>query len=374
MMLACSRAAPLVMLACLVTLMLQPVFAQEPGAEAIVADVSPLRIETLEIEPTVAKTGDLIIQTYRVRFPDLVGEGREIIILEDRMAPENLPVHPFEAVSLDITKRQIEDEHLWDFAYGLRLMSPEKALYVLPSFSFYYLVRDLGEDIEDAEVRQVDGGGGLVRYVTTITDVPLLDIRDTIELGSFQSRSAFFRTLAWGVAPLPLLVWFVLLVRHTRRPKVVSEEQQEEADELERIEAQIPIPPSIWEARRSLLKRVRALDDLAPSTNGTALHDVQRNLVISAREYLQAEIPDLHTGDTPRDIQLYVEGLKDGPRKDALQMLTSRVVSYQHGLERGAPTPIDDPATDARELTESLRQLRPHIRLLNGIKGMFGGR
>ncbi len=374
MMLACSRAAPLVMLACLVTLMLQPVFAQEPGAEAIAADVSPLRIETLEIEPTVAKTGDLIIQTYRVRFPDLVGEGREIIILEDRMAPENLPVHPFEAVSLDITKRQIEDEHVWDFAYGLRLMSPEKALYVLPSFSFYYLVRDLGEDIEDAEVRQVDGGGGLVRYVTTITDVPLLDIRDTIELGSFQSRSAFFRTLAWGVAPLPLLVWFVLLVRHTRRPKVVSEEQQQEADELERIEAQIPIPPSIWKARRSLLKRVRALDDLAPSTNGTALHDVQRNLVISAREYLQAEIPDLHTGDTPRDIQLYVEGLKDGPRKDALKMLTSRVVSYQHGLERGAPTPIDDPATDARELTESLRQLRPHIRLLNGIKGMFGGR
>ncbi len=136
MMLACSRAAPLVMLACLVTLMLQPVFAQEPGAEAIAADVSPLRIETLEIEPTVAKTGDLIIQTYRVRFPDLVGEGREIIILEDRMAPENLPVHPFEAVSLDITKRQIEDEHVWDFAYGLRLMSPEKALYVLPSFSF----------------------------------------------------------------------------------------------------------------------------------------------------------------------------------------------------------------------------------------------
>jgi hypothetical protein len=374
MTLECSRAAPLVMLACLVMLMFQPVFAQEPGAEAIAADVSPLRIETLEIEPTVAKTGDLIIQTYRVRFPDLVGEGREIIILEDRMAPENLPVHPFEAVSLDITKRQIEDEHVWDFAYGLRLMSPEKALYVLPSFSFYYLVRDLGEDIEDAEVRQVDGGGGLVRYVTTITDVPLLDIRDTIELGSFQSRSAFFRTLAWGVAPLPLLVWFVLLVRHTRRPKVVSEEQQQEADELERIEAQIPIPPSIWEARRSLLKRVRALDDLAPSTNGTSLHDVQRNLVISAREYLQAEIPDLHTGDTPRDIQLYVEGLKDGPRKDALQMLTSRVVSYQHGLERGAPTPIDDPATDARELTESLRQLRPHIRLLNGIKGMFGGR
>ena len=349
-----------------------PVFAQETGPDAMAVNASPVHIETLEIEPTVAKSGDLIVQTYRVRFPDLIGEGREVIILEDRMAPENLPVHPFEAVSLDITKRQVEDQHVWDFRYGLRLIAPEKALYLVPGFSFYYLVRDLGEEIEDAEVQQVDGGGGLVRYVTTITDIPLLDIRDTIELGAFQARATFFRTLAWGVAPLPLLVWLVLLVRQTRRPKLVSEDQQNEADELDRIEAQIPIPPSIWEARRSLLKRVRALDDLASGTNGTALHDIQRNLIISAREYLQAEIPDLHTGDTPRDIQAHVEGLKDGPRKAALQVLTSRLVSYQHALERGTPALIDDPTAEARELTDSLRQLRPHIRLLNRITGVFG--
>ena len=36
------------------------------------------------------KTGDLISQVFRVRFPDLVREGKEIIILEDRMVPENL--------------------------------------------------------------------------------------------------------------------------------------------------------------------------------------------------------------------------------------------------------------------------------------------
>ena len=288
------------------------------------------------------------------------------------MAPENLPVHPFEAVSLDVTKRQIEDEHVWDFVYGLRLIAPEKAVYVVPGFSFYYLVRDLGEDIEDAEVQQVDGGGGLVRYVTTMNDLPLLDIRDTIELGTFRARATFFRTLAWGVAPLPLLVWFVFLARHARRPRRVSEEQQQEADELERIEAQIPIPPSIWEARRSLLRRLRALDGLAPGTNGAVLRDVQRNLIISAREYLQAEIPDLHTGDTPRDIQAHVEGLKDGPRKAALQVLTSRLVSYQHGLERGAPAPIDDPVAEAQELRDSLRRLRPHVRLLDRVTGVFG--
>ncbi len=349
-----------------------PLFAQEPVPDEMAVSAAPVNVETLEIEPTVAKTGDLITQTYRVRFPDLIHEGREVIILEDRMAPENLPVHPFEAVSLDVTKRQVEDEHVWDFVYGLRLIAPEKAVYAVPGFSFYYLVRDLGEDIEDAEVQQVDGGGGLVRYVTTMHDIPLLDIRDTIELGSFRSRATFFRTLAWGVAPLPLLVWFVLLVRHARRPKRVSEDQQKEADELDRIEAQIPIPPSIWEARRNLLRRLQALDDLAPGTNGAVLHDVQRSLIISAREYLQAEIPDLHTGDTPRDIQAHVEGLKDGPRKAALQVLCSRLVSYQHSLERGAPAPIDDPTAEARELRGSLSQLRPHIRLLNRITGVFG--
>ena len=349
-----------------------PLFAQEPVPDEMAVNAAPVNVETLEIEPTVAKTGDLITQTYRVRFPDLIHEGREVIILEDRMAPENLPVHPFEAVSLDVTKRQVEDEHVWDFAYGLRLIAPEKAVYAVPGFSFYYLVRDLGEDIEDAEVRQVDGGGGLVRYVTTMHDIPLLDIRDTIELGTFRSRATFFRTLAWGVAPLPLLVWFVLLVRRARRPKRVSEEQQQEADELDRIEAQIPIPsfdlgdetkstPASPGPRRSCTRYQCAV-----------LHDVQRGLIISTREYLQAELPDLHTGDTPRDIQAQVEGLKDGHRKAALQVLTSRLVSYQHGLERGAPAPIDDPTAEARELRGSLSQLRPHIRLLNRITGVFG--
>ena len=215
--------------------------AAQPQPE--VADPAALvQVETLDLEPTVVKTGDLISQVFRVRFPDLVREGKEIIILEDRMVPENLPVHPFEGVSLDIQKRQIEDEHIWDFEFGFRLIVPEKATYVLPAFSFFYLVRDLGEDVEDAEVQQVDGGGGLVRYVTTLTDVPVMDIRDTIELGSFSGRATAFRALSWTVAPLPLLIWLVMLVRSARRPPAVSEVQQQEAEELERLEAQIPVP------------------------------------------------------------------------------------------------------------------------------------
>ena len=332
----------------------------------------PVRVETLELEPTVVKTGDRITQTYRVRFPDLIDQGQEIIILEDRMVPENLPVHPFEGVSLAVEKRQLDDEHIWDFVYGFRLVAPEKATYVLPGFSFYYLVRDLGEEVEDAEVQQVDGGPGLVRYVTTMTDVPVLDIRDTIEFGSFAGRATTFRTLAWTVAPLPLLVWFVMLLRLARRPKVVTEAQQQEADELERLEAQIPAPPSVWQARRNLRRRLKTLEGLMPSENGTTLRDVERSLVITAREYLQAELPDLNTGDTPKDIAQHIAAMKDGARKEALGTLASRLVGYQSGLEQEALTTMDDPAAEARVLQDSLTQLRPHVMLWTGLKGLFG--
>lgn len=336
------------------------------------ADASPVQVETLELEPTVVKTGDIITQTYRVRFHDLINEGREIIILEDRMVPETLPIHPFDGVSLEIHKSQVDNEHIWDFIYGMRLIAPEKAVYVIPSFSFYYLMRDLGEDIEDAEIRQVDGGQGLVRYVTTMQDLPVLEIRDTVELGEFGVRATVFRTVAWVIAPLPLLVWAVLLVRLARRPKAISLEAAKEAEELERLEAQIPIPPSIWEARRNLRRELRALVDPALSGNGSAMRERECDLVISARQYLHAELPDLHSGDTARDIKAYVDGLKDGARKDALAALASRLVTYQDGLERGDGVSIDNPAEEVAALGASITALRPHIRLWRGVLGIVG--
>ena len=365
-----------IVLACMVVGLVSgsaTVLAQEPTLGAG-TDASLIRIETLEIEPTVVKTGDVITQTYRVRFPDLISDGREILILEDRMVPENLPVHPFEAVALEVFKSQVDDEHIWDFEYGLRLIAPEKAVYVVPSFSFYYLVRDLGEDIEDAEIQQVDGGQGLVRYVSTMTDVPLLDIRDSIELGEFATQAAFYRALAWTVAPLPLLLWFVFLIRQARKPKEISMEAAKELEELERLEAQIPIPPSIWEARRTLRRNVQALEEVAVNGNG-ALNELERDLVISGREYLQAELPDLTTGDTPKDIQHHVEDLKDGGRKEALAVLAGRFAVYHRGLEEGEGTAtIEDPIEEARILDASLTELRPHIQFWRSVTGIFGQR
>ena len=355
-----------------ILLLLPPALGSTQSPDTDDASRGPVRVETLELEPTVVKTGDLIIQPYRVRFPDLISEGQEIIILEDRMAPETLPVHPFEGVSLTIAKSRVEDEHIWDFRYGFRLVDPSKMTYILPNFSFYYLVRDLGEDIEDAEVQQVDGGQGLVRYVSTITDEPVLAIRDTIELGSFAGRATFFRTVAWTVAPLPLFVWLVMLVRLARKPKPISLEKAQEAEELARLEAQIPVPPSIWEARRDLKRRLSAMHDLTPGAEAGVLIAYQRGLVLSLRDYLQAELPDLHSGDTALDIQRHAEGLADGPRKEALRILTSRLVAYQRGLEHDAPAPIESPGDEARSLEDALRRLRPHVRLLNSLKALVG--
>ena len=343
-----------------------PVAAQEIG-------VPPITIETLEIEPTVVKTGDLITQTYRVRYPDLIDEGRELLILEDRMAPENLPVHPFEAVSLEVEKRQVEDEYIWDFVYGLRLIAPEKAVYVIPSFGFYYLIRDLGEEIEDAEIQQVDGGERLLRYVTTMNDLPVLDIRDTIELGEFGGRAALFRTIAWTVAPLPLVIWLFLLFRQARRSDTVPTEVARELEEIERLEGLIPALPSIWEARRALRKQVQALQEAPMSDNGS-LQGLTRDLVIATREYLQAELPDLRSGDTPKDIQRYVGDLKADGRKEALASLSSRLVVYQAGLERGDGAPITDPMEEAEAIDASLTELRPHMQLWRSVTGLFGVR
>jgi hypothetical protein len=343
-------------------------FVVSLAAAGSAAAQSPIVVETLELEPTVVKTGDVISQTYRLRFPDLISEGREIIILEDRMVPENLPVHPFEAVSLNVVKRRIEDEYIWDFEYGLRIIAPEKAVYLVPSFAFYYLIRDLGEDIEDAEIQQVDGGQGLVRYVSTMTDVPVLDIRDTIELGEFGGRAALFSTAAWTVAPLPLLVWLVFLVRQWRKKEVIPTEVARELEEIERLEAQIPAPPSIWEARRTLQGHVRTLE--AAQGNG-ALGELKQDLVISTREYLQAELPALRSGDTPKDILRHIEGLDGGGRKTALATLAARLAEHHAGLEQGDASTIANPREEARLLEDALAALRPHVRLWRAFTGMF---
>ena len=340
-------------------------FGQEP---------LPLVVETLKPVPTVVKTGEPFVQVYRVRFPDLIGEGKEVIVLEDRMAPESVAVRPFEVTVLDVAKRRDGDEHIWDFAYTFRIVNPTKGIYLLPSVSFYWLLRDLGEAIEEAEVQLVTTDEVFVSYVTTVTTDPVLDIRDAIELGSFSTEATLLRAMAWTIAPLPLVVWLVMFIRLIRRPKVAGQVSAKPEEELESLQAAyLQLPVGL--ARRQLRQHLKVLGalDHGHEQDGQALLGLERSLVVSFKDLLRAELPELNPGDTPRDMKAYIERrVNEGSRKDALMTLASRMVFYQGGLEKGTPSPVEDAGLEARRLEQAVTQLRPHRRVWARLKDLAG--
>lgn len=354
--------------AALVCLAAAPGFTQDRSQPA--EEPLPLSVETVGLEPTVGKTGDVIAATFRVRFTDLVGKGKEILVLEDRMAPDNLPLAPFEAIGLEVDKRQVGDLHIWDFVYRLRIVNPQKGLVTLRSVTFYWLMRDLGQKIEDAQVRQSVTDPLQFRYVTTITDDPVLDIRDEIELGRLAGRAAAFRLVGWVVAPLPLALWTIAAVLALRRPaRAAVRRTALKADEPEPA---IPESPTLRQARRHVQRRLRAFGDSAPSGHSAA-SDVETELVSSLRDYLTAELPDLNPGDTARDIRRHIEAkVPAGGRKDTLAALAARLVTYQDSLERGTPMAATDPAGEAQEVESLLARLQWPARLVERVKKTLG--
>jgi hypothetical protein len=347
--------------------------ASTSGAqEASQATADPLTVETVGLEPTVGKTGDIITATYRVRFPDLISKGKEVLVLEDRMAPENLPLAPFDAVGLDVAKRQVGDLHIWDFVYRLRLVGPKKEPTALRSVTFYWLVRDIGQQIEDAQVRQSTTNPLAFRYVTTITDEAVLRLRDEIELGSFARRASLFRLIGWGIAPLPLLIWVVAAVMALRRPRPSPAMKPGPLRE-EEPEAVIPEPPTLLQARRHMRRQLQALGNGAGGSHGGAGSELDIDLVSSLRRYLMAEMPDLNPGDTAKNIARHIEmKVPEGRRKEALAGLAARLVAYQNGLERGILVASADPAAEAQALESLMARLPAHARLLDRVKRAFG--
>ena len=329
----------------------------------------PLSVETVGLEPTVSKTGDPITATYRVRFKDLIAQGKEILVLQDRMVPDKLPLAPFEAVGLEVRKRRVGDEHIWDFVYQLRIVAPAKGAQLLRSVTFYWLMRDLGQKIEDAQVLQAQTDPLSFYYVTTITDEPVLDVRDAIELGAFAGRALAFRTIAWVVAPLPLALWLLGLVAALRRPRPAARPRPDE--ERHEVEAVFPAPPTIRQARRNLRRQLRGRGDPTLSDNGRGAGDLDRDLVLSLRDYLMAEMPDLNAGDTAKEIKRHVESsLRAGPRRETLSALAAHLVSYQNALERETPT--SDPAADAREIEALLQRMEWRMRVVDRLKTSLG--
>jgi hypothetical protein len=304
--------------------------------------------------------------TYRLRFPDLTEQGKEIVVLEDRMAAAALVVPPFEAVDLAVERRRAGRDHVWDFTYRLRLINADKSSYTVPQIAFYWLVHDFGEELEDAEVRQTDTAPAVVRYVTTVTDIGPLDIRDTISLGDYRSVATMWRVVAWVVSPLPLLAW-VLYVGRLSRHRPVGAQREIAADDQV---LDLPETLSLSAARRKLRHSIETLG--ASAADGDATGAVERDLVIALRDYLHAELPALNPGDTAREIRRYVEtALPSSPRRDALLVLATQLADYQRRLEHGAAAPHPDRSGDARALEASLDNLRGRFHAWQRVTQIF---
>lgn len=336
-------------------------------AAARQAPGTPVAVETLPPEPTVLTSGDAVKMTYRLRFPDLTDQGKEIVVLEDRMTAEALLVPPFEAVDLAVDRRSAGGEHVWDFTYRLRLINAEKATYTVPPIAIYWLVHDFGEDLEHAEVRQIDTAPAFIRYVTTVTDTGRLDIRDTISLGEYRTAAATWRIIAWVVSPLPLLAWVLYVGRLSRRrPAAARREIAADNDQS----AAPPETLSVAAARRQLRRRIAALRD--PDPDDRVSEAVARHLVIGLREYLHAELPELNPGDTAREIRQYVEaGRPSSPRREALLVLATQLADYQRRLEQGLTVPAADRSGDAAALDAALDSLRGHLQVWRRITQAF---
>ena len=143
-----------------------------------------------------------------------------------------------------------------------------------------------------------------VRYVTTITSDPVLDIHDRVELGSFGGRITLLRGVAWLIAPLPLLFWVVGALRVARRPSPECRKHPRSTARAA-VAATIPPPPTVAQARRALIRCLREPPRPAMPLDERMLIAFQRNVVIALRGYLLAEIPSLNPGDTAKDIRRY---------------------------------------------------------------------
>ena len=95
------------------------------------------------------------------------------------------------------------------------------------------------------------------------------------------------------------------------------------------------------------------------ASNGRTRLDFQRDVVISLRNYLLAEIPSLNPGDTAKEIRRHVETMA-GPRRraDVLKQLAVCLVTYQTALERGEPAPLPDPFADGQAIETLVGSLR----------------
>lgn len=350
-------------LAIAILLIATPGYAQE---------VSSIVVETPKTaNPTTVITGQLLTQTFVVRFIDLTDEGEEIIVQEDGLNPGmlgNFEVLRLDPVKLTPPPKQFR-EHWWYLTYTLRIVNAKKGPYIIPPLTVPWVKKRVGQNISDPSLKvntDFKTNEVHINYVTIIPEKETnLDVRDEMNFGSFSSKAVELRVYSWLLGTVPLLIFVTLLVRNRRSVRRTKESDSQISPEAEDTSLSVLKVVSKKKALRNLRRRVPPDDfyKLIGVATNEDLFRVEVRLSEPLNDFLRAEL-SLNVGATPLEMAAHVEQkLKDGRRKKLLLRLTETAVLYYQDVERGKCLSSADFSVRTTDLRQALKDMRWYSRL-----------
>ncbi len=215
-------------------------------------------------------------------------------------------------------------ENYEEWTYHLRYAGKEKEEMEVPEQTFYYLKLQASKDKKDLELRSFKSPVFKLKYVSVLTK-EADDIKDPIDLGSYQSRS--YRLIALSILGF-LCTASAVIVLGFRKPIVAVAEHQ---GRLERVRS----------------RGASRKEFLAAISSGTPLNVARFHQAL--RRLIQAYSPDVLNSDTARDI---VQKLKVKPADSEvliLQCLAGSLLEYEDS-ETGRSQQKIDLVTEHRDL------------------------
>lgn len=323
---------------------------------ATAQELSPLIVETLGPEPTLAKTGDVISQSYPVTHYCKTERGEEIKVAKERMQLQNLSFSPFVATGLKIEKLPKTGKVCnWRYTYSLRIIDKEKIAnrnkesdVAIPSITFYWVIKQAGVPEKDLKVFERQTEKGFITYHSTIPDsTAFLDIKEYTELGNFKKSALVFRiiTIIFAFAAIATVVFTVKRLMRKKHIPVVKTRKEEEMPATE----EPPTRLSRRAARRQFKQRLKnpgTIDEL----------EIIKGFYEIVRSLLLAEISEFNWSFTPTQMLAHIEKLSVTKRKEILLLLAEQLCSYQKCLDTQKITL--DPIKEKVLLKDALKRLR----------------
>ncbi len=343
--------------------------------------VSPLVVETVShsVVPTTVRTGEPIVQLYKIAYINSKRWDKEIIVREDDMRPKSLPIpaDDFEIIGWSMGEpviNQGEETNEVDryMRVVLRLVNKKKGAYKIPKFQVLWAIK-IGDKVEDQEPMETEEV--VVNYVTTYASDEFIDVRDSLNLGDYSGEANFFWWLSRVGAPSIILIPLLALVNYLRLFRRPKSEQSVGKNIVEGgPEYVLSKSISFDRAYADLMRDIKYEDKAYSVLDGlslSAILKIEEKLANGISAVLRARLEKLNPGDTPREIASYIDkNLKAGVYKNSLMLLQQKLAAYHSDLESGDATAFrgDSFLAETKTLKDALRLLKKRWRIVRFFK------